>query len=192
MGYSTGPRYNNARALNSAAYSMDLPPANEVLGAMITPALLISAAGTLVLSTSNRLARVVDRVRKLGDMAEELRSSADAHFEEIEEKRTLIFDQLTKLTGRINYLVPAITALYTAIGLLVAASISVGVVALVRANTAWVPVALGLCGALALFYASTLLIREARLAVDSTLHEMKYVRKAATRKPLIGDANKPL
>ena len=171
---------------------MDLPPANEVLGAMITPALLISAAGTLVLSTSNRLARVVDRVRKLGDMAEELRSSDNVHSEEVEEKRTLIFDQLTKLTGRINYLVPAITALYTAIGLLVAASISVGVVALVRANTAWVPVALGLCGALALFYASTLLIREARLAVDSTLHEMTYVRKAATRKPLIEDTKKPL
>jgi len=39
---------------------LDLPPANEVLGAMITPALLISAAGTLVLSTSNRPMRVWD------------------------------------------------------------------------------------------------------------------------------------
>ena len=32
---------------------------------MITPAVLISASGTLVLSTSNRLTRVVDRVRSL-------------------------------------------------------------------------------------------------------------------------------
>jgi Protein of unknown function (DUF2721). len=32
---------------------------SEVLGGMITPALLISACGTLVLSTSNRLSRVV-------------------------------------------------------------------------------------------------------------------------------------
>ena len=38
---------------------------SEVLGGMITPALLISACGTLVLSTSNRLSRVVDRVRVL-------------------------------------------------------------------------------------------------------------------------------
>ncbi|HYU33146.1 MAG TPA: DUF2721 domain-containing protein [Thermoanaerobaculia bacterium] len=30
---------------------------------MIAPAVLISASGTLVLSTSNRLTRVVDRVR---------------------------------------------------------------------------------------------------------------------------------
>jgi hypothetical protein len=31
--------------------------ASDVLGAMITPAVLISASGTLVLSTSNRLTR---------------------------------------------------------------------------------------------------------------------------------------
>jgi len=36
-----------------------------VLTAMITPALLISASGTFVLSTSNRLSRVIDRVRRL-------------------------------------------------------------------------------------------------------------------------------
>ncbi|MCV4614792.1 DUF2721 domain-containing protein, partial [Escherichia coli] len=37
----------------------------EFLTAMITPALLISATGSLVLSTSTRLGRVVDRVREL-------------------------------------------------------------------------------------------------------------------------------
>jgi Protein of unknown function (DUF2721) len=161
---------------------MELPPANEVLGAMITPALLISAAGTLVLSTSNRLGRVVDRVRVLAEMAEQLHPPNGTAHEEIEEKRSLISDQLGKLTARIHYLVPAISSLYIAIGLLVAASISVGIVALLRSGTAWLPVALGLCGAVALFYASTLLIREARLAVDSTLHEMKYVRKVVDHK----------
>src|SRR5215211_4444289 len=80
----------------------DLPPANEVLGAMITPALLISAAGTLVLSTSTRLARVVDRVRVLGQMAEELQPADGTPAEDMEEKRKLIFDQLGKLTARIN------------------------------------------------------------------------------------------
>ena len=37
----------------------------EFLTAMVTPALLISATGSLVLSTSTRLGRVVDRVRQL-------------------------------------------------------------------------------------------------------------------------------
>lgn len=36
-----------------------------VLSAMITPAVLISACGTLIFSTAARLARIVDRVRGL-------------------------------------------------------------------------------------------------------------------------------
>jgi len=47
-----------------------LSSALGVLSAMITPAILISACGTLVLSTSNRLGRVVDRVRDLADKFE--------------------------------------------------------------------------------------------------------------------------
>jgi hypothetical protein len=38
----------------------------EVLTAMITPAVLISASGTLVLSTSNRLTRVVGSRLNIG------------------------------------------------------------------------------------------------------------------------------
>ncbi|MBL0332872.1 MAG: DUF2721 domain-containing protein [Chlorobi bacterium] len=34
-----------------------------ILTSMLTPAILISACGTLILSTSSRLGRVVDRVR---------------------------------------------------------------------------------------------------------------------------------
>jgi hypothetical protein len=171
---------------------LNLPPANEILGAMITPALLISAAGTMVLSTSNRLGRVVDRVRILADMAEALHRADGMEPDETEAKKRLIFDQLSKLTLRIRHLMPAITTLYTAIGLLVASSISVGVVALLRADFAWLPVALGLLGAVALLYASLLLIREARLAVDSTLHEMTYVRRVVARKTGHGEVTSPL
>ena len=39
--------------------------ASEVLQTMITPAVLISASGTLILSTSNRIAKVTERVREL-------------------------------------------------------------------------------------------------------------------------------
>jgi len=45
-----------------------------VLTAMITPAVLISACGSMILSTSSRLGRVVDRVRALSDKLEELAS----------------------------------------------------------------------------------------------------------------------
>ncbi len=177
-----------ARAYHSGMFSVT---ANEVLGAMITPALLISAAGTLVLSTSNRLGRVVDRVRVLADMAEALHPP-NGEPDDLDEKRDLIHHQLAKLTARILILVPAITTLYTAIGLLVATSISAGVIALFGWSFAWAPVVPGLCGAALLFHASVLLVREARLAVDSTLHEMSYVRRVVARKTGLGDVKRPL
>jgi hypothetical protein len=43
-----------------------------VLTSMITAALLISASGAFILSTSNRLGRVIDRVRKLSDDMDQL------------------------------------------------------------------------------------------------------------------------
>jgi len=43
-----------------------------VLTAMITPAVLISACGSMILSTSSRLGRVVDRVRPLSEKLEEI------------------------------------------------------------------------------------------------------------------------
>jgi hypothetical protein len=51
---------------------MDMSLAITVLTAMITPAVLISACGSMILSTSVRLGRVVDRVRSLSDRLEEM------------------------------------------------------------------------------------------------------------------------
>jgi len=89
-------------------------------------------------------------------MAEELVPPDGIPAADVEDKRQLITEQLEKLSARIRYLVPAIATLYTAIGLLVASSISVGVVAVAGWRTAWFPVALGIIGVCALFYASTL------------------------------------
>ncbi len=152
----------------------DMRPATDVLAAMITPAVLISASGTLVLSTSNRLSRVVDRVRVLSVEAQAM--NAQAASAATRGRRELISDQLTRLSDRALLLRSAMTVLYLAIGLLVGTSIAVGLVAAVGGGHQWLPVGLGLGGALALLYGSLLLLREARLAVGSTLQEMAYVR----------------
>lgn len=151
----------------------------EVLGAMITPALLISASGTLVLSTSNRLSRVVDRVRVLTRDAEQLSSApSDAS---TQPKRALIASQLGSLTERALILRSALAALYTAIGLLVATSVGVGILTLVGRGAAWPPIALAILGSCALLYGSVLLVREGRLAIGSTLEEMRYVQDVIRR-----------
>jgi hypothetical protein len=159
-----------------------LPQASQVLGAMITPAILISASGTLVLSTSNRLGRVVDRVRTLEAEAEKLSAPNGMSAEEADDKRELITDQLGRLVRRIRYLQTAVTILYASIGMLVATSLTVGLSAALDWALGWVPIGLGLCGASALLFASVLLVREARLAVKATLLEMAYVRKVVARR----------
>jgi D-serine deaminase-like pyridoxal phosphate-dependent protein len=58
--------------------SMDKEAAIAVLTAMITPAVLISACGSMILSTSTRLGRVVDRVRSLSDRLESM-AAAENH-----------------------------------------------------------------------------------------------------------------
>src|SRR5512144_2463957 len=99
-------------------------PAADVLTAMITPAVLISASGTLILSTSNRLSRVVDRVRVLAAEAERLTQSAPSDPIKTAARRAFIADQLTQLSARLLLLRSAMTVLYIAIGLLVTTSIA--------------------------------------------------------------------
>src|SRR5215470_16984643 len=102
----------------------DAPGAGDILGAMITPAVLISASGTLSLSTANRLGRVVDRIRALTDLAEELPDGVAT--DEVVDKRALIADQVRWHTQRLRLLQHTIVTLYTAIGLLVGSSLAVG------------------------------------------------------------------
>jgi len=148
-------------------------PSHEVLGAMITPAVLISASGTLVLSTSNRLSRVVDRVRALAREAEGLTHQP--------QRAKLLADQLPRLSQRALRLRTAMTVLYCAIGLLVGCSLSIGLGGVLPGLPGWLPVGLGILGAGALLHASLLLILEARSAVASTLQEMEALEQVLGR-----------
>jgi Protein of unknown function (DUF2721) len=162
-----------------------IPVSSEILGAMITPAVLISASGVLVLSTSNRVGRTVDRVRALATEVERLQllpESGSVSSGSKASKRKRLADQLSQLSERAVLLRSAMTALYSAIGLLVGTSILVGVVALLQWQYSALPVVVGFAGACALLYASLLLIREARLAVRSTLQEVSFAREAALGK----------
>jgi len=189
----------------------DIISAGEVLAAMITPAILISATGTLVLSTSNRLSRVVDRVRVLARDAEQLvretrsprRVSPDV--EEVPDlghevlvrpldpgasdpgfllaKRRLITSQLTALAQRALLLRSALASLYTAIGFLVATSIAVGTVTSFGLRFSWPVIGLAMVGACALLWGSVLLVREGRQAIGSTLEEMQWVRQVVAGVP---------
>src|SRR5205085_2063982 len=145
-----------------------------VLTAMITPAVLISACGSLILSTSTRLGRVVDRVRELSDRFERM-AHDDKEIALAKEKRAMIFDQLDRLTSRARILQRSMTSFYLALGIFVATSFAIGMVAILHTRQGWIPVALGLLGAAFLFYGSILQILEARLALATTYREMDFI-----------------
>jgi hypothetical protein len=154
------------------------PPPAELLSAMITPAVLISASGTLILSTSTRLARVVDRVRELGRLSESLFVASEAPFAELRWKG--MDDQLEMQTRRGGLLQRALTCFYVALGIFVATAIALALVSY-AAPVAWVPSALGIGGMLMLFYGCVMLLRETRLALRAVDSEMAFVLELSER-----------
>ena len=145
---------------------------------MITPALLISATGTFILSTSNRLGRVVDRVRGISEKIDELMHPT-AEIDLIEERKEMMIGQLVKLSSRADLLQRSLTAFYLA-GAFVACSVAIGVAAWIRSEQAVIAVALGLVGGGVLFYGSVMLILEARLAVSSLRSETRFLYRLVT------------
>jgi hypothetical protein len=147
----------------------------EVLGAMITPAMLISAAALLLLSTANRLGRVNDRLHLLMTMAERLSSQVGPSTAR-EQRQYLSLEQLASLQERLPLLRSAVTGLYVTIALLVVTCIASAMYVLYPQLTSLVPISLGVLGAVAFLYSIALLIREASIAARITLQEITYVR----------------
>ncbi len=158
-----------------------LSSAITVLTAMITPAVLISACGSMILSTSSRLGRVVDRVRALSEKLEEI-SQQHHHSELTRDRQKAIFEQLDKLTSRARLLQRCMVTFYLSLGAFVATSVAIGIVAVLGApGYTLAPVICGLIGALFLFYGSVLLIFEARLALSTIHAEMDFVWSLSKR-----------
>ena len=101
------------------------PVGLTLLSSMITPAVLISACGTLIFSTATRLARIVDRVRELSHGMEALFRGEVADFPE--ERRAEIERQLSFYVRRSRLVQRSLTAFYVALGIFVGATIGIGV-----------------------------------------------------------------
>jgi hypothetical protein len=149
-----------------------IPTGLEVLSAMITPAVLISASGTLVLSTSVRLARVVDRVRTLSGSLEEIFNATEDAL--VTARQAHIESQLEMQTRRGRLIQRALTSFYLALCVFVGTTISIAASAFAPA-VAWAPTWLGILGMLTMFYGCVLLVRETRLALVSVDREMVFV-----------------
>jgi hypothetical protein len=151
----------------------------EFLTAMVTPALLISATGSLVLSTSTRLGRVVDRVRWLEERLSSLISVTDKTTIPLYERRVeVVVDLLDKVTSRSRILQRALAALYYGLSLFILCSVTIAVAARYT-QYRFVPIPVGVIGILFLLYSAVLMLRETRMATATVNAEMDFTWELA-------------
>lgn len=151
----------------------------EFLTAMITPALLISATGSLVLSTSTRLGRVIDRVRELERRLQELIVAEDKNEIPLYDKRLeVIVGLLDKVTSRSRILQRAMVAFYYGLGFFILTSVTIAIAGILSIYR-WLPIPVGVVGIMFLFYGSLLMLREARMATMTINAEMDFTWELA-------------
>lgn len=151
----------------------------EFLTAMVTPALLISATGSLVLSTSTRLGRVVDRVRALEERLSDLIYVDDkADIPLYDERLEVIVDLLDKVTSRSRILQRAMAAFYYGLGMFVLCSVMIAVASFFSSYR-WLPIPIGVVGIMFLFYGAILMIRETWMATATVNAEMDFTWQLA-------------
>jgi hypothetical protein len=133
---------------------------SRVLTSMITPAVLISACGTLIFSTSARMGRIFDRVNV---MKGEVEAVVHGKMSFPLERMAHLTDLIELQRRRATLIHKAMVSLYSATALFVASSLAIAFnVAYGGSDTAWIPTLLAMVGGLFLFVASALLLYESR------------------------------
>jgi hypothetical protein len=157
-----------------------LVAANSTLSAMITPAVLISACGSLVLTTSQRLARGIERTRAIARRFEAL-AQAQLDPALVDEERAMLFAQLSLFTRRLPLLSRVMNLLYVALCDFVATSVFIGIDSFWHLDVGSLSVLLAITGVLLLLAASVTLIIESRIALAAVDGEMSFVRRLGER-----------
>jgi len=148
-----------------------------VLSFIVAPAILTNACSLLAMSTSNRLARAVDRARELSKQLE-----GDAGSSTVDTARRL--RELSAAENRALMLIRALRSFYTALGAFASAvllSLIGAVLVATRVPGAVlafeiVAVLAGTLAVGALVHGSVLLVRETRIAVEILRERAALVR----------------
>jgi len=156
---------------------MALPASSyETLAEMIAPALFMTATGSLIVSTANRIGRIVDRIRVLVDLGDSLsRGVLDLDYPELRLEQTL--QHLKQLEKRSNMALRAVRFLYLAFGLFVSSSLAVAVDTLFQHNLLIIPIVFSVCGVSSMLGACINLVLEAMLALKNNNMSLRFFRE---------------
>jgi Protein of unknown function (DUF2721) len=154
---------------------------------IVAPAILTNAASVLVMSTSNRLARAVDRARELARQLESTEPSAREGTLDARAESERRLHELTATEERTTMLVHVLQSFYVALGGFASSTLAalLGAV-LARFGTGVAVLALealavaaGTIGVAAMVRGSSLLVRETGIAVRVITERAASVRARA-------------
>ncbi len=146
----------------------------QIVSAIITPALLILATSSLITATAHRISGILERVRDLAKEVEIEGKGAPS-----KKKHDFLVAQLFKATVRAKLIQRAMVCLYMSLGSAILTSVTVGVGTVMGFETTGPVLVLIFAAVGLLFFASTLLIRESRIALSAVDAEMEFVRRLA-------------
>jgi hypothetical protein len=161
------------------------PPSYATLSAMITPAIFLTANGSLIISTSNRMSRVVDRIRVLNDLSDKLyRGGTDLDYQQ--DRLAHIQDQLNQLVWRGNRIRVALVTLYLAFGAFAGTSLALALDVWTGNRLVAVPTLLAVVGVGLMLFACVNLVLEALKALRSNRLEIRFYRELHSRRQFDG------
>ncbi len=143
------------------------------LTTLITPAIVLLACANLISGCHIRLARVMDRVRSLAQMAEDIRLGKCT--DHPAERRLEIRAEFDIYERRGRMILVALSLLYGTVGLFVATSIAVAVDFLLGSPVVFLPMILAIVGISLFLGASLLMLLENRLAFQTMQREIQFV-----------------
>jgi len=133
-----------------------MSPAQAMIAAMITPALLILASASLIATALVRLARVVDRVRKLADLHDAPRDPGEVRRQ---ERRAMLAER-------------AVESYFAAVVCFVAAGFAIPIDHATGDRLTWLPVLATVLGMCLIVAGSAAMLAECRLAVAQIRAEL--------------------
>jgi hypothetical protein len=134
--------------------------AQAIVAAMITPALLILASASLIATVLVRLARIVDRVRKLADV----------------EPARRIPGEIERHARRATLAQRALVCFFSAIVCVVCGGFAIGLDHAAGDALWWLPIAITSVGMLLIIAGCAAMIGETRLSVEQVDAEIALLR----------------
>lgn len=151
-----------------------MPPTTyATVAAMLAPALFLTATGSLIISTAQRIGRIVDRIRELVALCDRLRKGDDL-LDYPELRRQHALESLRRLQWRSDRASIAVTLLYLAFSAFAATSLLIALDSVTGLHLEGVPTAVAAVGVGLLLGACLNLVREARAALRSNGAELKF------------------